>query len=412
MIYPLSQKSLDCIAFNGFFLVLEGAIRSTKTVTANVAFYKRVLQSRDSVFIISGYTQQSVIRNVIEGDFGLLALTRRRAKIKEDRDHNKYLLLPVPVGDPRKEIRIYYFGADNVRSYKKIRGMTIGGWLADEYDLHDWDFIENAEGRSITAQDRFQIATLNPNVPGHRIYRERIDKYMNMPGYKYQHFTIDDNPAITPERKAELAQQYTGVFYDRYILGLRVRAEGSCYPAFSEKNILFEVPENIRSVVIGVDVGGNKSASTFAATGYYLKDKKMHAVLLDELHDADNKDAETFVKNFVLFAKRVTAKYKCADCYFESGEQLLKNSCEATGLLNVYNSVKKPIIDRIRFADLMYSRGQLNIMHYCNYTIDAVRSAVFDPKSDGEERLDNGTVDIDSIDAFEYSFTNYMGDFD
>lgn len=390
---------------------MEGAVRSAKTVTASVAFYKRILMSRDSVFMITGNTMGAVTRNVIEGDFGFRAITNFKAKPKEDRDHNKFLLLPAPTGDKRGEIKIYYFGADNVASYKKIQGLTIGGWLADEYLLHDWEFIKVAEGRMIAAADPFTIATFNPDVPGHKFYKERIDAYMGKPWYLYQHFTLDDNPAISPERKEALKERYTGVFYDRYILGKRVRAEGACYPSFTEKNVISNVPDNIKFVVIGSDVGGNDSASAHSATGYFIKDRQLCAVLLDELHDDKNKGASEFVRDFTAFVKRVQSKYRCADCYFESGEQLLKKDCDALGIINVYNSIKTPIIDRIRFCDLNFARERLFVMNTCTYTIDAIRSAVYDPKAQDEKRLDNGTTDVDSLDAWEYSLTPHMGDF-
>lgn len=411
MIQLLTEKSRDCMRFNGFFLCLEGAVRSTKTVTANNYFYKRILFSRDSTFLMLGNTQGSLVRNVIDGDFGLLAITGHAARIKQDQHSIKYISLPAPTGDPRGEIKIYYFGGDTIASFKKIRGLTVGGVYYDEYNLLHRETIETAEGRSIAALDRFQVATLNPDVPGLWIYKERIDKYLGMPGYKYQHFTIDDNPAIPAERKEELKLQYTGVFYDRYILGKRVRAEGMCYPSFTEKNIIDKVPDGVRFVVVGADVGGNKSASALAATGFFVKDGKLCAVLVDEFYDADNKSAESYISNYVEFAKKVKRSFKCIDCYFESGEQLLKNSCENTGVLNIYNSVKLPIIDRIRFFDLMFSQGRLFIMKDCTYTIDAVRSAVYDPKSQNEERLDNGTTNIDSLDAWEYSITPHFSDF-
>lgn len=390
---------------------MEGAVRSAKTVTAEVAFYRRVLQSKDSVFMMSGNTMGAVVRNVINGDFGFIAITGHKAVARTDRDGNKFLLLPAPTGDPRGVIKIYYFGADNVASYKKIQGLTIGGWLADEYLLHDWEFIKVAEGRMIAATDPFTIATFNPDVPGHRLYKERIDAYMGEPWYMYQHFTLDDNPAISPERKESLRSRYTGVFYDRYILGKRVRAEGGCYPSFTENNIVSSVPENIKFVIIGADVGGHNSASAFSATAYYIKNGELCACLVDEFHDAENKGAADFIKNFSLFVKRVKAKYKCIDGYFESGEQLIKNDAENLGLINIYNSIKTPIIDRIRFFDLMFSRSRLFLLSSCTYTIDAVRSAVYDADKWAETRLDDGTTDIDSLDAWEYSITPYMGDF-
>lgn len=407
----LNSKSRACIAHDGFLTVYEGAVRSAKTVTSLVQFYRIVLSSRDSVFLMSGNTQGSISRNCINGDFGFIALTDGKAVQRTDTDGNKFLLLPVPKGDSRKQIIIYYCGADNIASFKKIRGMSIGAWYADEINLHHREFVEEAERRTFAAKDRRMIWTLNPDVPGHWIYKERIDKYMGMPGYKWQHFTLDDNPAFTKERRAEIRSQYSGVFYDRYILGKRVRAEGLCYPSFSDRNILDKVPDGIKFVVFGVDVGGSDSACTAAATGYYIKGGKLCAVLLDELYYPENKNSNVVIDQYAAFIKRVKAKYKAVDCYFESAEQLIKRSVDDLGLVNVYNSLKKPIIDRIRFADLMYARERLSIMHWCENTIEAVRSAVWDQKSAKENRLDDGTSNIDSLDAFEYSFENYMEDF-
>jgi PBSX family phage terminase large subunit len=82
--------------------------------------------------------------------------------------------------------------------------------------------------------------TLNPEAPAHWIYRDYIDRWANegVDGYRYHHFTLDDNPAITEERKAEIAQQYSGVFYQRYILGLRVMATGLIYSEFMSRDDL------------------------------------------------------------------------------------------------------------------------------------------------------------------------------
>lgn len=47
-------------------------------------------------------------------------------------------------------------------------------------------------------------------------------------------FTLDDNPFLDPEYIANLKKEYTGVFYDRFIRGLWVVAEGRVYPMFTD----------------------------------------------------------------------------------------------------------------------------------------------------------------------------------
>lgn len=409
-IYPLKEKSIEMLKHPARHKVLEGSVRSAKTLTANIDFYKNVLFSGDNVFLISGYTQGSVARNVILGDFGLIALSRNKIKQKTDPTSGMKCL------DINGKI-VYYVGADDAAAFKTIRGMTIGGWYADEVNLQHKDFIENAEGRMFAAKNPFTIWTMNADLPAHWIYEERIDKYINnnLPNFFYQHYTLHDNPAINEERMREIEQKYTGVFYQRYVLGQRVRAEGICYPSFSEKNILNKLPDNILYIQIGSDVGGNKSATCFSATAFFLnEDKEICTCLIDEIRDAKNKNTESVINNFKEFVMRNQNRYdrngekiNCISAYTDSAEQLMKKSFDELGIINVYNSVKTRIIDRIRFLDLAFARNRFFVMNYCGETIKALKSSVFDEKCRTEERrLDDGKMNIDSIDAYEYGWTS------
>lgn len=403
---PINDKSRDVINHRGFLTVLEGAVRSAKTVTSLIKWYKDILSSTDSVFLMSGNTLGSISRNCIYGDYGFISITGGKAQPKTDTDGSKFLQLGSK--------RIYYCGADNKRSFAKIRGLTIGGWYADEIQLHDWDFIETAEARSFASESRFMIWTLNPDAPGSRIYKERIDRYRDekTPGYLWAHFTLDDNTALADRQKEVIKRQYPQgtVFYKRYILGLRVRAEGLCYPSFSNKNVLNEKPEGIIFAEIGVDFGGNKSATVFNLTGYYMRNKKLCAVMLDEKYDDENKSTESILNNFRNFVAYAKERYQVADAYADSAEQLIIKSMRNMGIINVYNSKKNPITDRVRCLDLGFANERMAIMRNCKHTIEAIESAIWNPKSEKEERLDDGTVKIDCLDAFEYAWERRMLD--
>lgn len=225
-----NDKVNDSIFKTETFNVWEGSVRSSKTIASLLAFAIYTQESPDSTFLMTGSTMGSVSRNCINGDYGFMALTG--ATQHTDTDGSKYLAYKGKV--------IYYAGADNVSSYRKIRGLTIGGWYADEINLHHKDFIVEAMNRSLASRDRRMFWTLNPEAPAHWIYRDYIDRWANeeVDGYRYHHFTLDDNPAITEQRKAEIAQQYSGVFYQRYILGLRVMATGLIYSEFMSRDDL------------------------------------------------------------------------------------------------------------------------------------------------------------------------------
>lgn len=397
---PFNDKVKDSIRNTGFLNVWEGAVRSSKTFASLIAWAAYVVQSPETVFLMSGATMGSISRNCIIGDFGLIAITG--AQQHTDTDGSKYLKLGNKV--------IYYVGADNIRSFQKIRGMTIGGWYADEINLHHPDFIVEAFNRSLASRDRKNFWTLNPDTPGHYIYKEYIDKYRDdkVPGYHYHHFTLDDNPAISNERKEEIKRQYTGVFYQRYILGRRVRAEGAIYTNFDRKRHVVDRDPAVLYAIIGADIGGNKSATAYVLTGVYQKDGKLCLHVLDELYDTDNKSTESIIDNFRRFALDSKKRYTVADAYVDSAEQLIIKSMKNLGVINVRGSRKLPILDRIRATDYLLSADRLTINRKCTALIDAMETAVWNPKGNKEERLDDGSSNIDSLDAFEYSMERLM----
>ena len=54
---------------------------------------------------------------------------------------------------------------------------------------------------------------------------------------------------------------------------------------------------------------------------------------------------------------------------------------------------------------MLMGAGRFFVMNTCTNTIDALKSAIWDAKKITEDvRLDNGTTNIDSLDALEYAF--------
>ena len=69
------------------------------------------------------------------------------------------------------------------------------------------------------------------------------------------------------------------------------------------------------------------------------------------------------------------------------------------------------IIDRIRFYTVMMGAGRYKILKGCTSTIDALSEAMWDSKvKTADVRLDDGTTNIDNLDAQEYSTEPYMND--
>jgi PBSX family phage terminase large subunit len=152
---------------------------------------------------------------------------------------------PLRVRIPSRGIEIACADAHNERSWGRIQGKTVFGWLADEVTQHPYNFVKMAQSRCRGEGKIWpKFWTCNPDQPEHYIKTEYVDN--TELDVKSWHFTLDDNPVLTEEYKDELKSSYSGVFYDRYILGKWVLAEGMVYDEYDPGLHLFdkmELPE-------------------------------------------------------------------------------------------------------------------------------------------------------------------------
>ena len=409
--------------------VAEGAIRSSKTIMHCIlaAIYLEVCP--DKIHLASGSTQGNAKLNI--GDcngFGLEYLFRGRCRWGKFKD-NECLYINTQTG-----LKVVIFAGGGQRdSYKKILGNSYGLWIATEINEHyDSDdsresFIKVAMGRQVAAKKPYILWDLNPCNPNHKIYKEYIDKYLVEfeGGYNYQHFTLHDNLSITEQRRKEIESQYNknSVWYRRDILGQRCTAEGLCFQEFADDPTKFlidasEVPP-IQRIHVGVDFGGNGSQHTFVAVGFTQMLQKV-IVLKSKKVIAKGMTAEKLGREFADFCREVYATYnKTLICYCDSAEQTLINQLTKEVIVqrlkvDMNNAKKIEINDRIWLVNLLITQGRLFIVKsQCESLIDALATAQWDKKEadkGNDVRLDNGTSDIDTCDAFEYTIERLMED--
>ena len=413
------HKAYIKAALKNRMCVAEGAIRSGKTIDHCIIAAAYLEGTPDRFHLASGSTIGNAKLNIgVCNGFGLENLFRGRCRWGKYRD-NEALFVQTQTGE---KIIIFVGGAKS-DSYKRILGNSYGLWIATEinehYDCPDsrTSFLKVATGRQLAAQKPFTLWDLNPCAPGHGIYTDYIDKYRAQGlagGYLYEHFTIRDNATITEARLAEIESRYdpATVWYRRDILGERAVAEGLIYQQFAdapERFIVDDLPagDAIRNVVLGVDFGGGTSAHAFCAMGYTVQGR---LVVLDEYREKRALEPNKLARDFVDFARRCRARWVVSDCWCDSAEQTLINglrvACAAAGMgLNIGNAMKRPINDRIRAACILMGAGRFFVARGCKETIDALKTALWDSKHITEDvRLDDGTSNIDSLDAMEYAF--------
>ena len=300
----------------------------------------------------------------------------------------------------------YCLGADNIRHVNRIRGASIKYGYGDEIGTYNQGVFDMLKSRLDKPYSRFD-GTCNPDNPSHW-----VKKFLDSDADIFrQDYTIDDNPMLPAAFREALKKEYAGtVLYDRYILGLWVAAEGAIYLPFAndpQKHIITEAPRNIVAAYIGVDFGGNGSAHAFVCIGFTYRFRQM--ILLDEWYHKGELTPQQLEAAYIEFANRNRRRYPVMETYADNAETTLirglQEAATAAGSVAVWKCAKKPILDRINTEIRLFASGRFKIMNHCAHAIGAYASAVWDSKQTGKDvRLDNGSYELDVLDAAEYAF--------
>lgn len=269
-------------------IICDGSIRSGKTVSMAVGFILWSMTCfNNQNFAICGRTIEALRRNVVvhiptwlEGMFDVV----------ERRSENK-----IVVTFENRSNTYYLFGGRDESSYTLIQGITLAGVLFDEVALMPRSFVEQAMARCSVRGSKFWF-NCNPESPGHWFYKEWICKKVEK-NVLYLHFTMDDNLSLSPEIKARYEGLYSGVFYERYIRGRWVVAEGLIYSMFNAAfHVVPSVPRPYEKYYISCDYGtinptsmglwGLANGKWYRVKEYYFDSRKAQRQRTDEEHYA------------------------------------------------------------------------------------------------------------------------------
>lgn len=304
-------------------------------------------------------------------------------------------------------------GADKINQVSKLQGSGLSYCYGDEITTWNAEVFQMLKSRIDKPGACFD-GTCNPEAPTHWFKKQFLDTDADIYSMK---FVIDDNPFNDPVYVENLKREYQGtVYYDRFILGLWVAAEGVIYRLFADdpKKYIVDAPPRTQFSVIGVDFGGSKSAQAFQCTGYLPGMRGV--VTLDEFYTKKPIDPHELETAFVTFVrKQISDGYNPIEIYVDSAEQTLKHGLENALIrghigIPVMNAEKTEINDRIRLYSRLFGFERYKIMRHCEHTIEAFQTALWNGKKLADERLDDGTTNIDTLDAQEYSTERYSQD--
>lgn len=339
--------------YNG--IIADGAIRSGKTVTMGFSFVLWAMTKFDRQnFAMCGKTIASFRRNVL----GTLKqqLRARGYSVTEKRSEN---LIVVSKGE--KANLFYIFGGKDEASQDLIQGITLAGVLFDEVALMPESFVNQATARCSVTGSKFWF-NCNPAGPMHWFYVKWICRCRKLK-LLYLHFTMADNLSLAKEIKERYESMWSGVFYDRYIRGLWVAAEGLVYPMFDKvRNI---VKEHAADGVfyVAMDYGTiNPTAmglwriqdgEATMEREYYHDSRKENEQKTDEEYYSDlvNFVGDTPIQRIIIDPSAASMK-ECIRRHHQFKTQDADNS----------------VLDGIRFTGAMIKTGRVKIHEDCKNT--------------------------------------------
>ncbi len=256
-------------------IICDGAVRSGKTLCMSVSFIAWAFSAfSECSFALCGKTIASLRRNVITVILPVLRELGFECSEKLSRN-----LIEISYGGATN--RFWLFGGKDEGSAALIQGMTLAGVLLDEVTLMPRSFVEQALARCSVEGSKLWF-NCNPEHPMHWFHEEWIKK-CGEKNCLYLHFTMKDNPSLTQSIIRRYERLYSGAFYERFVLGRWVAAQGSVYPMFSHEKHIADPPESFGKYYISCDYGtvnpssfglwGENSGKWYRIKEYYFNSR-------------------------------------------------------------------------------------------------------------------------------------------
>lgn len=332
-------------------LICDGSVRSGKTVAMTVGFLLWAMSTFDGCkFALCGKTIEALRRNVVSLIPGLVEGIMR---VQERRSDNT-----MTVWGFGHVNTFYLFGGKDESSYTLIQGMTLAGALFDEVALMPRSFVEQALARCSVSGSRYWF-NCNPEGSSHWFYREWILR-AEAHNVLHLHFTMADNLALDPAVRARYETMYTGVFYDRYIRGLWVAAEGLVYPNFdATRHVVQEVPQE-GLYYISVDYGTLNPCSMglWCVTG-------TEAVRVDEYYwDGRQRQQQKTDEEYYTDLEALAGDRMIQDVIVDPSAASFLTTIRRHGRFRVTGADNR-VLDGIRYTSTLLTAGRIKIAESC-----------------------------------------------
>lgn len=366
--------------------VWEGAVRSGKTISSLLRWLDYVADRPEGgELAVIGKTTHTVYRNVFKPLMDPAIVGRTVAR-------SVSYTAGAPTGSILGE-EVHILGANDARSEGKIRGLTGAGAYVDEATVLPEDFWDQLVARqSIPGAKIF--ATTNPDSPSHWLRTKWLKA--NNPSVKSWHFTLDDNPFLEPDYVAHLKRSYIGLWYQRFILGKWVAAEGAIYDMLDHEQHLIapaRIPPILDWIVAGVDYG---TSNPFHAVLVGRAEDKRLYVTAEYRYEAAKAQRQLTDKAYSEAFRRFLSNARIPRTEFRgvTPRYIVVDPSAASFRVQLHQDgtpswpADNDVLDGIRTVSNVLGNDRLRISKSCKALIDELSGYSWDPKAQkiGEDK--------------------------
>lgn len=381
--------------------ILEGSVSSGKTWISLVlwAFWVATMP-QDKLYLMCGKSLTTLKRNCLiplEELVGSSNFTFSLAA-KEGYLFGRRMLLE---------------GGNDARSESKIRGLTLQGAYCDELTLFPRDFFVMLLSR-LRVPGAKLIATTNPDSPQHWLKTEYIDRETDLDLLDMR-FTLDDNTTLDPDYVDSIKAEYTGVFYDRFILGRWKIAEGLVYPFFAADPGRYLYTGHTEGLMgafyVSIDYGTHNPCSM----GLWCVGNQRAIRIAESYYDSRKErkqrtDEEHYAQLDQLAAGR-HIRYVVVDPSAASFIETIRRH----GKFHVL-AADNHVLNGIRVTAALMNAGRLLIHESCKASLEEFQSYCWDDKSQEDKVVKENDHAMDDIRYFantvlarEYRWVDWKG---
>lgn len=422
---------------DSWFNVAEGGKRGGKNVLQTLIFCMLLETHKNHIHLIGGVSTATAKLNILDCDgYGLLNYFEGRCREGKYKGR-ECVYIQTKTGE--KVVLVSGGGKDG--DEKLIKGNTYGmAYITEANECHP-KFLKEVFDRTLSSSDRKVFHDLNPKEEEHWYYEEILAFHERQQvldagyGYNYGHFTIVDNFSVSDEELRARLKTYDKdtVWYRRDIRGERAVAEGIIFRRFANDNEpylydddeLFDTYEDHGEkkqrlkdkpyrIIIGSDLGGNGSMTTFVATAYFNKYHDLRVIEEEGIPLAPDIDADKICETFVRFYGMVIKKYGFVSWTFPDSAATtminsMKSAAQKAGLpyRTIAGCSKNAVEERPRLVDLLFNTGRLKINRRCSNLRKAIGKLRWDedhPNIPEDKNVGNCN---DWWDGFCYSMINF-----